>query len=227
MDNFTGAHSPPSDEDHHEGDHQYAIKLANALKVKLQYARLKVSSGMTNKSFQEIEDAMTPRPPTPSSLHRQEDNNKMGEQEEAAARTIMMLSTNREKEKLQYQQQHGSSIYVPPDYVPTYFKVPSTHGVPEYQHHRPHPSDTYPPSLFDVVAKDQSYVQKSREMGHQLPRLSHDAKSRYHKHQRKKSQEHQHQNNHPVVTGKDPFQSIPITKPYTAPRRGRPKKSAS
>lgn len=188
---------------------------------------------MANKSFQEMEEAMTPRPPTPSSLHRHEDNSKMGEQEAAAARTIMMLSSNREKEKLQHhhQQHSGPSIYVPPDYVPTYFKVTSSPGVPAYQHHRHHPSEAYPPSLFDVVAKDQSYVQKSREMGHKLPRLPHDAKPRYHKHQSKKSRDHYHTHqtahHHPVVSGKDPFQSIPITKPYTAPRRGRPKKSAT
>jgi hypothetical protein len=188
----------------------YLFKLANALKVRLQYARLKVSSGMTNKNLQEIEEAMIPRPITPTSGHRHDQH--MGEQEEAAARTIMMLSSSRGN----HQQQQA---YAPPDPSNSdhYYKMTpsSSHTRPIYNHH--HHDATNPPSLFDVVANDKSYYQKSREIGQQLPRLSHDAKLRHFKQQRKKTPPPPQS----IVYGKDPFQS---TKPYTAPRRGRPKK---
>lgn len=89
--------------------------------------------------------------------------------------------------------------------TPTYYNTPS-----------PIPAYNQPPSLFDVVAQDRSYYQKSREIGQQLPRLSHDTKHRQFKQQRKKSRDHH--------SDKDPSQP---TKPYTAPRRGRPKKVPS
>ncbi|KAI8365205.1 uncharacterized protein BYT42DRAFT_589155 [Radiomyces spectabilis] len=174
---YMAATTPPREENRSTNQKETINELARTLKARLQFARLKVQSGMADKDFQEVEDVFSKDPEsdqtgrqfplTPASpphirkrIRRSSGYDSEDDQQEAAAaRTIMMLSSSgspRPRMKRPLQED-------PPGfrrrYRPNIFEEDK---------------EEYPPSFYDYVAQDPDYERRSRIVGRNLPRLTVD-----------------------------------------------------
>ncbi|ORX62198.1 hypothetical protein DM01DRAFT_1403887 [Hesseltinella vesiculosa] len=193
-------------------------ELAKTLRTRLQFARLKVHRGWTDKNLQQVEEELIPTtsampqlPPSPSSVSDASHESESMEKE--AARTIMMLSSSTPPSP---HPRLAQPVYMTPtrprDSTPQHHLTyqQHQHGPPLYHHAHPSPFYGFPPSFNP--AESQHPVN-----------IPHDRPLSDHKKHKKHSTPVYHDANR-VSQHHSPYPNSTV-KNYTAPRRGRPRKN--